>query len=131
MAFTINNNLVFVDCVQFMNSSLNTLAKNLSHNDFKYLSQEFSGDVLELVKQKGVYPYEYMDSFEKLFEKKLPDRYDFFSSIKDKFIGGTDYLYSINIWSTFKINTIGDYHDFLFWLMFLKSLLRHAYNITD
>ena len=112
MAFTINNKLVFVDCGQFMNSSLNTLAKNLSHNDFKYLSQEFSGDVLELVKQKGVYPYEYMDSFEKLFEKKLPDRYDFFSSIKDKFIGGTDYLYSINIWSTFKINTIGDYHDF-------------------
>ena len=112
--------------MQFMNSSLNALAKNLSDNDFKYLSQEFSGDLLELVKQKGVYSYEYMVSLEKLFEEKLPERYDFFSSLKDEFIGETDYLYSINIWKTFKINTIGDYHDFCYWLMFLKSLLTHA-----
>ena len=37
-----------------MNSSLNKLVKNLSHNDFKYLSQEFSGGLSELAKQ--VYP---------------------------------------------------------------------------
>ena len=42
MAFTINKNLVFIDSIQFMNSSLNVLIKNLSDNDFKYLSQEFS-----------------------------------------------------------------------------------------
>ena len=42
MAFTINKNLVFIDSIQFMNSSLDVLVKNLSHNDFKYLSQEFS-----------------------------------------------------------------------------------------
>ena len=55
MAFTINKNWVFIDSIQFMNSSLDALVKNLSDNDFKYLSQEFSGDLLELVKQKGVY----------------------------------------------------------------------------
>ena len=37
-AFTINNNSVFIDSMQFMNSSLNELVKNLSGNDFKYLS---------------------------------------------------------------------------------------------
>ena len=63
MAFTVNNNLVFVESVQFMNSSLDSLVKNLSDNGFKYLCQEFSNDLLKLVKQKGVYPYEYMDSF--------------------------------------------------------------------
>ena len=42
MAFTINKNLVFIDSIQFMNSSLDVLVKNLSHNDFKHLSQEFS-----------------------------------------------------------------------------------------
>ena len=42
MAFTINNNLVFIDSMQFINSSLHSLVKNLSDNDFKYLSQEFS-----------------------------------------------------------------------------------------
>ena len=68
MAFTINNNLVFIDSMQLMNSSLDALVKNLSETDFKYLSQEFSGDLLELVKQKEVYPSEYMDSF-KIFLK--------------------------------------------------------------
>ena len=57
MAFIINNNLVFIDSMQFMNSSLDALVKNLSDNDFKYLSQEFSGDLLGLIKQNGVYPY--------------------------------------------------------------------------
>ena len=53
MAFTIDNNLVFIDRMQFMNSSLNALVKNLSDNDFKYLLEEFSSDLLEFVKQKG------------------------------------------------------------------------------
>ena len=66
MFFTINKNLVFVDITQFINSSLNALVENLSEMDFKYLSQEFRGDLLKLVKQKGVYPYEYMDSFLKI-----------------------------------------------------------------
>ena len=42
MAFTVNKNLVFIDSKQFMNSSLEKLIKNLSDNDFKYLSEEFN-----------------------------------------------------------------------------------------
>ena len=68
MAFTINGNLVFIDSMQFINSSLDALVENLSDNDFKYLSQEFNGGLLELVKQKGgVYPYGYINSFKRLF----------------------------------------------------------------
>ena len=67
MAFTINKNLVFIDSMQFMNSSLDSLVKNLSDNNFKYLSEKFSGELLELVKEKGVYPYEYVDSFKTCF----------------------------------------------------------------
>ena len=44
MAFTINKNLVFIDSMQFMNSGLDELVKNLSDNDFKYSSREFSGE---------------------------------------------------------------------------------------
>ena len=54
MAFTINKNLVFIDNMQFMNSSLDSLVKNLSDIDFKHLSQEFSGDLLKLVKKRRV-----------------------------------------------------------------------------
>ena len=83
MAFTINNNLVFIDSIQFINSGLDALVKNLTDNDFKYLSQEFNGEQSNLVKQKGVYPYEYMNSFKKVSEDKLPDRCELFSSLKD------------------------------------------------
>ena len=51
MAFTVNENLVFIDSIQFMNSSLDKLVKNLNDKDFKYLSQEFSDKKLKLVEQ--------------------------------------------------------------------------------
>ena len=44
MAFTINENLVFIDSMKFMNCSLDKLVKNLSDKDFKYFSEEFSGE---------------------------------------------------------------------------------------
>ena len=69
MVFTINSNLVFMGSVQFMNSSLEPLVKNLSDNDSKYLPQEYSGEQLKLVKRKRVYPYEYMDSLKKFLKK--------------------------------------------------------------
>ena len=49
--------MAFIDSMQFMNSSLDALVKNLTDNDFKFLSQELSGNLLELVKQKRVYPH--------------------------------------------------------------------------
>ena len=52
MASFLNKNLVFIDSVQFMNSSLEKLGKNLSDNDFKYLSKEFGSKNLELLKKK-------------------------------------------------------------------------------
>ena len=70
-----------------MNSSLKKLVKNLSDNDFKYLTEEFGSKNLELLKQKGAYPYEYMGSFERFNEEKLPDRKCFFSSTKKGKIG--------------------------------------------
>ena len=80
MAFTVNKNLVFIDSMQFMNSCLDSLVKNLMSEDFKYLSKEFSGEYLRLVKEKGIYPYEYMNSFKKFSANKLPHKSTFFSS---------------------------------------------------
>ena len=71
MAFTLNKNLVFIDSTLFMNSSLDKLVKNLSDKDFKYLSEEFSGEQFRLVKEKRIYPYGYMISFKKIKENKL------------------------------------------------------------
>ena len=49
MAFTINSNLISIDCMRYMNYSPDTFVKKLSDNDFKYSSQEFSNDLLEFV----------------------------------------------------------------------------------
>ena len=104
--------MIFTDSMQFMNSTyLNFLVKNLSNNDFRHLSQEFSGNLLELVKQKAVYPYEFMNNFKKVSDKALPDRCEFYNSSKDECISEKDYLHAINVWNAFKMNAMGDYHD--------------------
>ena len=60
MSFTINSKLSFID-----SSSLDNIAKNLDKDDFKYISQEFDNNVLDLIKQKEFYPYACMSDFEK------------------------------------------------------------------
>ena len=57
-----------------MNSSLDKLVKNLLDKDFKYLVEEFGFENLGLLKQKGAYPYEYINSLERFNEEKLPAR---------------------------------------------------------
>ena len=70
--------------MQFMNSSLDKLAKNLSHKDFRYLVEEFDSEYLEILKQKGACPYKYINNFERFNEKKLPPKKYFFSSTKNE-----------------------------------------------
>ena len=101
MAFTIDNNLLFIDSIQFMKSSLDALVKYLLDNDFKNLSQKFSGGFLELVTQIGVFPYGYTDSF-KSFDEKLHDRCKILSALRDQCISEKDYPHAINFWNTLK-----------------------------
>ena len=72
--------MVFADSMQFMNSSLERLVKNLSNNDFKYLYVEFDSKNLEFLKQKNAYPYEYIDSFNRFNKEKLPDKKNVFTT---------------------------------------------------
>ena len=122
MAFFLNKNLMFIDSMQFMNYSLDKLVKNFSDEGLKDLAEEFGSKNLELLKQKGAYSYEYMNSFERFNEEKLPARKHFFSSIKnrkivddgkisDGHISIKDYLTCEKIWDKFEMKNMGDYHD--------------------
>ena len=111
MSFTLNKNLVFIDSMLFMNFSLNKLVKNLSDEDFKYLSKEFGGKNLELLKKKDIYPYEYFNSFKKIKETNLPDIDKFFSSLKDCGISEKEYQRACDVWKVFEIKKLGEYHD--------------------
>ena len=83
MSFSINNKLIFIGSFQFLSFSVDGLVKNLGKNDFRYLSQEFESNVLDLVKQKGFYPYKYMSDFEK-FKEELQSKEKFCKSLTDK-----------------------------------------------
>lgn len=60
----LGKNLKFIDNFQFMSSSLEQLVNNLPKEKLKYTSEVFQGIALDLMAKKGVYPYDYMDSFE-------------------------------------------------------------------
>ena len=111
MAFTLGKQLVFIDSVQFMNSSLANLANYLPYKSFHYVSQEFKGDRLDLVKQKGVYPYEYMGSFDKFEDKSLPDKTEFYNTMNNTNISNEDYPRAKRVWKTFEMKNMGGYHD--------------------
>ena len=84
MTFNIINKIIFIDSFQFLSSSLEKLVKILGKNDFKYLSQELDSKVLDLVKQKGLHPYEYISGFESLKRKIATRKEKFYSSLIGK-----------------------------------------------
>ena len=96
--------------LQFLRSSLDSLFKNLSKDDFKYLSQEFVNNVLDLFKQKGFYSYEYMSDFEN-FKEGLPGKETFYSSLTGRKIIDKEYEHVLNVWNKIQIKTVEDYHD--------------------
>ena len=83
MSIIVNRHITFINSYQFYNSSLGTLASNLEDNDCKYLTSEFGIDKLEILKRKDAYSYEWVDSYEKFKHPYLPEKRNFYSSLKD------------------------------------------------
>ena len=100
----------FVDSLKFMNSSLENLVKNLGKNELHHLKRFFHNDV-DLLSRKGVYPYEFMDSFEKFDEDELPDQDSFYSQLSGEDIFDKDYVHAQNVWKRFNMKNLGEYHD--------------------
>ena len=121
-----------------LNSSLDKLVKSLTDDDFKYLYEKFGSKNLELVKQKGAYPYEYMNSSKRFTEKKLPGRECFYRSVKDEATGDNDenldghisyedYLMCQKIWDVFGMKSMRDI-TIIVWknelILLIKSLIK-------
>ena len=112
----LDKHLAFIDSYQFMASPLANLAKNLPDEKYIYTSEAFEGERLALMKVKGVYPYDYMDSEEKFSETQLPKRDDFYSLLTNEEISESEYAHAQKVWETFGIENMGQYHD-----LYLKS----------
>ena len=107
----INHKIRFVDTYKFMSESLNELVKNLPENGFNNLKSYYTGDKLNLLKRKGVYPYEYMDLLERFNETKLPPKEAFYSRLTGKDISDEDYAHAQKVWDVFEMDNLQDYHN--------------------
>ena len=112
IGFNIGKHLTFIDSFSFMSQSLDRLSSNLSDDAFFHTREAFpNDDQFRLIKQKGVYPYDYMDSFQRFSERSLPEIEDFYSILNDTNISESDYEHAKRVWSTFQIKDLGEYHD--------------------
>ena len=76
---------------------------------YKFCNNDLNKFVMLL--RKGVYPYEYMDGWGKFNETSIPSKESFYSNLTMENISGTDYRHANNVFKTFKLNNLGEYHD--------------------
>ena len=99
-----------------MPSSLDKLTSNLEEDQFRNLQSMYEGEQLELLKCKGVYPYEYVDRLDKLAETQLPPKEAFYSRLSGDNISDEDYEHAQKVWEAFDSKILKDYPD-----LYLKS----------
>ena len=64
-----------------------------------------------LLLRKGVYPYEYMNNWERFGEMSLPNKESFYSNLNMESIDDTDYRHGNNVFKRFKLKNLGEYHN--------------------
>jgi len=107
----VKRELRFIDSFKFMASSLDALTRNLTKEQCKTIGKNHSGKKLDLLLRKGCYPYDYMDSLDRLEETQLPPKEAFYSKLIDAGISDEDYDHAQAVWSEFDCKTLRDYHD--------------------
>ena len=100
----------FVDSLKFMNYPLADLVENLDKNDLHCLKRFFPEEwQTDLLSRKGVFPYEFMDSFEK-FHFTFPEKDAFFSQLTGE-VSDEDFSHAKKVWEKFGMTDLGEYHD--------------------
>ncbi|XP_073845092.1 uncharacterized protein [Musca autumnalis] len=102
--------LRFLDSFRYMSTSLDKLAKNLPKDAFHAVKPHFPNEEdFALLTRKGVFPYEYLSSFEKLDETQLPPIEEFHNKMTDSECSIEDYNHATKVWTHFRCKTLKDY----------------------
>ena len=101
--------IIFKDSLKFMASSLDALVNNLPEDAFKNLGKYFTPEEVKLLKQKGFFPYDYMDDIEKLKDPKPPPQKAFYSKLTGKGINNHNYQHVLKVWKIWNMKTLKDY----------------------
>jgi len=119
----------FIESFKFMPTSLYKLVNNLEKHQFKHMKQTFSDEQCEILLRKGVFPYDWFDSFEKLGETKLREKEIFYSKLNGCDITDIDFSHAKRVWERFGYKTFRDYHDL--YMKLLVSLLADVFEILE
>ena len=106
----LHHQIRFIDSYKFMATSLEKLVNNLSKDAFDNVKRYYAEDKHKLLTRKGIYPYEYMDSPEKLKEAQLPPKGAFYSRLTDESISDENYAHAREVWKTFEMKNLEDYN---------------------
>ena len=119
--------LRFIDSVRFMTSSLDSLTNNLVKVGRKLTGfEDYSEEQYKLLVRKGVYPYEYMMSWDKFKETQLPFKELFYSKLNMRGISDKDYERAQKVWRVFDMKNLGKYHD-----LYLKTDVILLSNVFE
>ena len=104
--------LRFINSFKFMSSILDSLANNLACGNNKFFGfEDYNESQYKLLIRKGIYPYEYMDDWDKFRETILPPKEAFYSKLAMAGVNEEDYEHARRVWNDFGINNLGEYHD--------------------
>ena len=111
--------IVFRDSLQFLSASLDSLVKSLAKTNstlFNLLNKTIESfypnatdEMVKMVQQKGVFCYDYIDKFERLAERTLPPREQFYNRLAGEECSEENYARAQKVWRDFKCNDIEDY----------------------
>ena len=119
--------LRFIDSFKFMSSSLDSLVNNLAKGGHEFWGfEKHNSKQKELLIRKGVYLYEYMDSWNKFEEKRLTSIDEFYSKLNMSGISEKDHQHACEVWNEFDLKNMGDYHD-----LYLKTDVILLANIFE
>ena len=108
--FVVKHEIRFLDSFKFTLAGLSSLVENLPKEELKE-TVRFFGEKSNLMTRKGVYPYEFMDGFEKFEKRQLPKQTSFFSRLMQEKVSDEDFAHAQKVWEEFGCKNMGDFHD--------------------
>ena len=119
--------LRFIDSFKFMSSSLDSLTTNLVRGGQHLFGfEKYTSKQYELLVKTGIYPYEYISSWDKFKETKLPPKEAFYSKLNMSKVSSENYEHARSAWKEFEIKNLGEYHD-----LYLKTDVILLANVFE
>ena len=119
--------LRFIDSFKFMSSSLDFLVNNLAKGGEQFFGfEEYNENQYKLLIKKGIYPYEYMNNWDKFKENELPPREAFYSKLNMVGVREENYEHTKRVWKEFGLKDLEEYHD-----LYLKTDVILLANVFE